>query len=253
MRTKGMAVLLCVMVFSACAQTRTVKTGIYEDRRTGVALRKEVNKEAIPFAMGHSHPVEFRAEDLKYLLKSIRYKEKGLFDWSEARQVFTAYGLYHLTPYLLEGFARATPDDEVLFHLTTVKQGRLFGSEGFTNGTMFVKEGKLNCLFANVDIRPDITDIYDGSPRNHYAGALWKLVPNDWQNLVEGVKGTHYNWIEIDIEQGLLEKQKMRERALKELIRRQRSATPTEQKKESEWEDWVPGRPLEGDALNRYR
>jgi len=246
-----MAVLLCVMVFSACAQTRTVKTSIYEDRRTGVALRKEVNREAIPFAMGHSHPVEFKAEDLKYLLKSIHYKEKGLFDWREARQVFTAHGLYHMTPHLLEGFAKATPDDEVLFHITTAKQGMLFGSAGFTNGTMFVQEGKLNCLFANVDIRPDFTDIYDGSPRNHYAGALWKLVTNDWQNLVEGIKGTHYNWIEIDIAQGLLEKQQMKEQALMRQIRRRRIIEKKEQKKKSEWEDWVPGRPLGGDALNR--
>ena len=244
-------VLLCIMVFSACAQTRTVKTSIYQDRRTGVALRKEVNREAIPLAMGHSHPVEFRAEDLKYLLKSILYKEKGLFGWSETKQVFTAYGLYRLTPHLLEGFAKATPDDEVLFHLTSVKRGTFFGSEGFTNGTLFVKEGKLNCLFANIDIRPDIIDMYDGSPRNHYAGALWKLVTNDWQNLVEGVKGTHYNWIEIDIEQGLLEKQQTKERALMRQIKRRRIMKQKEQKKKSGWEDWVPGRPLGGDALNR--
>jgi hypothetical protein len=228
-----------VLAFGSCAQTRTVKTKIYEDRRTGVTLHRAVGRDKVPFAKGYSHPVGFDVEDLKFLLGAIGYHEKGLFGWSEVRGVFTADELYRLTPHMAEAFAKATPDDEVLFRLTTAKRGAFFFSERFTNGRMFVKEGKLNCLFANVDVNPASTDIYDGDPRNYYSGVSWRLAKRDWQSLVEGEKGTHYNWVEMDLERGLAEKGR-RERALREKLERRRAEEISGQPEKSRWEDWEP-------------
>ncbi len=247
MRISGLvAVLLCALAFGSCAQTRTVKTKIYEDRRTGVTLHRAVGRDKVPFAKGYSHPAAFAVDDLKFLLGAIGYQEKGLFGWTEVKRVFTADELYRMTPHMVEAFAKATPDDEVLFRLTTAKRRAFFFSERFTNGRMYVKDGKLNCLFDNVDVSPSSTDIYDGDPRNYYSGTSWRLAKNDWQSLVEDEKGTHYNWIELDIERGLAEKSR-RERALRERLERRRAEEPKVQPEKGHWEDWEPNEAVEGE------
>ena len=112
MRTLGLPILLlCAFFVGSCAHARTVKTKVYEDRRTDVVLRRVVGGDRIPFARGHSHPATFTVEDLKYLLGEIAYREKGLFGWSEIRSVFAADELYRLGPPLVEAFAKATPGD----------------------------------------------------------------------------------------------------------------------------------------------
>jgi len=241
MRTLGVSVLLlAAFVLGSCAQTRTVKVKVYEDRRTGVALRSVVGRDAIPFTKGYSQPVEFQVEDLKYLLRSISYQTKGLFGWSQIKSVFTADELYRLTPHLVEAFAEATPDQEVVFHLTSSEKGAIFWSERFTSGSMFVKGKKLNVLFANIDVNPDSSEIYDGDPRNYYSGVLWRLVKTDWQNLAEGEKEIHYNWVEIEFEPQLAEK-KQAEEALRKKRERARATRQRIIQEKTGWEDWEPG------------
>jgi len=226
---------LCV----SCAQSRSVRTTIYEDRRTGVTLRKVVGHEAESLATVCSHPINFETEDMKYLLRSIHYREKGLFGWSDVVPVFSADELYRITPHFVDAFSRAAPDEHVLFRLTTAKQGALFSSERFTNGRMFVKDEELNCLFANINIRPDQEGIYDGNPVNNYAGVFWKLEPGNWQNLVEGKNGVHYNWVALDSERGLEEK-RLRDQAARERAERRRAGKETQERRKVGWEDWEP-------------
>ena len=98
------------------------------------------------------------------------------------------------------------------------------------------------CIFGNINIRTgsmhdsndDSYDI-DDDPRREYGGSLTKLVTNDWQKLVEGPKGVHYNWIEIEIEEALAEKATSRRRA------QRRHAIQQKRERESVyWEDWEP-------------
>ncbi len=241
MRTLGcLVLLLSVFVLGSCAQTRTVKVKVYQDRRTGVALRSVVGRDAVPFVKGYSHPVEFKLDDLKYLLRSISYQTKGLFGWSQVRNVFSADELYRLAPHLIEAFAQATPDQEVVFHLTSSEKGASFWSERFTSGSMFVKDKKLDVLFANVDVNPESSEIYDGDPRNYYAGVLWRLVKADYQSLAQGEKEIHYNWVEMDFEPQLAEKRQAEE-ALVKKRERARAARRRIIQEQTGWEDWEPG------------
>ncbi len=232
-------VFLCVLVVCSCAQTRSVTTRVYEDRRTEVALRRTVGRDSSPLSKNYSHPAEFEESDLKFLLSSIRYQEKGFFEWSELRRVFSADELYRIAPHLVKAFAEASPDDEIVFGLKSAKPGVLFASERFTNGTMFVRDKKLNCLFSNLNIKPGLTEPYDANPRKYYAGQLWRLDARDWHTLVEGDKGIHYNWIELDIEQGLAKKRRIEE-AYKRRLERRQTREPRRKPEEVQWEDWEP-------------
>ncbi|MBI5116936.1 hypothetical protein HZA56_10730 [Candidatus Poribacteria bacterium] len=229
------ALSVCLVAICSCAQTKSVK--IYEDLRTGVALRKVIPRDAPSSMPPYSHPFSFQLEDLKFLLSTIGYSEKGFFGWSEAPRVFSAEELYRLTPHLVQAFERAAPEEEVLFHLTTAKPGMVFASDRFTSGAMFVKDKKLNCLFANVNIRPHVTEAQDGDPRIYYSGALWRLAKGEWQTLFEDEKGTHHNWIVLDIEAGLAEKKRVDQSVRQELRRRVFRKRPAEG---TDWQDWQP-------------
>jgi hypothetical protein len=211
-------------------------------------LHRVVEQDDAAIAKDYSHPVQFGVEDLKYLLSTIAYEEKGLFGWSEARSVFTADELYRLGPHLVEAFAQATPDDEVVFQLTSAKPGLIFASERFTNGRLFLKDKNLNCVFANVNLRPDMDSVYDGEPRNYYAGTLWRLVIREGQTLAEGKKGTHYNWLMMDWETILKEK-KLRDQARREQLQKRRVLKMKQQQQqrqqETGWTDWESDEVLE--------
>ncbi len=244
MRTFCLSLLL-PFILCACAQTRDIKTTIHKDRYTEVELLRVVGGEEPAPGGDYSHPFAFDTENLKYMLKGIRYEEKGLFGWADARAVFSAGELYRLAPHLVEGFARATPGDELVFSSTAAKPGALFSSKRLTNGSMFIKGGKLNCLFANIDTRDAASDAYDGSPRKTYGGASSRLVTNDWQSLVLGERGIHYNWIEIEIDSALAEKA-----GLERILRRRaevREAVERQEVRESVgWEDWDPDGTIPG-------
>ncbi|NQU08423.1 MAG: hypothetical protein HQ583_07660 [Candidatus Abyssubacteria bacterium] len=236
--------LLFALAAGGCAQTRTIKTPIYEDRRLEVTLHRVVGPDSIPLEKGYSHPVDFKVEDLKYFLRSIRYREKTLFGWSDAKRVFSAAELYRMTPHLVDAFAKAEPDDEVVFRSDAAKSGTLFSSERLTGGRMFLRNGKLNCIFGNINANPQAPDIFEGDPRKVYAGALSELVTNDWQNLVAGERGTHYNWIELDWKRALAE-QMQKERALRMRIERRRSIERMRRRETEDWMNWQPDEAFE--------
>jgi hypothetical protein len=242
MRTLYLSLLL-PFVFCACAQTRDIRTTIHKDRHTEVELLRVVGGDEPTAGGDYSHPYAFDIENLKYMLKSIGYEDKSLFGWADARAVFSAGELYRLAPYLVEGFAKATPGDEVVFSSTAAKPGALFSSKRLTNGSMFVSNGKLNCLFANISTRDEASEAYDGDPRRKYGGASSRLVTSGWQSLVEGAGGIHYNWIAIEIDLAIAEKA-----GLERTTRRQTEVRETiERRKVREsvyWEEWVPDKAM---------
>ncbi len=236
--------LLAPLVFCACAQTRSVTTPIYKDRNLNIPLRKVVDTERSPGVADNSQPAAFEVDELKYILGSVHYEEKRLFGWADARAVVSADEIYWITPHLVEAFAKATPGDEVVFTSRSIKAGALFSSRRFTNGRMFVKGSALNCLFANINVRGEASDAYAGDPRKVYGGASSRLVTNEWQSLVEGEGGVHYNWTEIEVEKALSEKAgidsilKMRAKIRKAVESQRLDETVV-------WEEWEPDRTAE--------
>lgn len=237
------------IIFTSCAHTSSVRTKIFEDRRTSVTLRDWVNRDNKQVDAKYDQPADFAVNDLKYLLGSVGYQEKTLFGWSDVKRVFSADELYRTTPHLVTAFKQAGGGSEVMFRLHSAKPGLVFSAERISDGIMFVKDGKLNCLFSNIDMRSE-TDLYEGNPRKYYAGALWGLVTNDWQKLVEDEGGIHHNWIEIDIEQGLAEKRKVENILQRKLLRKRLPLEKKPQPAQPEnWDDWETDNEVEAPPL----
>lgn len=247
MRTLYLFLLAALsIILSSCAQTRNMKTTIYKDRRIEIQIERLVGPEGDVVGEEYSHPITFSVENLRYILKSIRYEEKSFIGWADAKAVFSADELYCMTPHLVQAFAKATPADEIVFSSEVAKKGMILSSQRFTDGRMFVVDRKLNCLFGNINIRPDISGTYDGNPKRDYGGALSKLVPNDWQEFVVGERGIHYNWIDIDIEVALNEKEN-REEALRESMQRRRVIKKRRLRESADWEEWEVDEAIEID------
>ena len=83
MRVSALIMLLALCACS-CAQTSVVRTRIYEDPRLEISLYRRAASDATQPAAAYSHPADFKVEELKYLLDSIRYREKSLFGWTKA-------------------------------------------------------------------------------------------------------------------------------------------------------------------------
>ena len=237
-------ITLCALCACSCAQTSAVKTRIYADPRLEISLYRSGASGATPPAAAYSHPADFKVEELKYLLGSIRYRDKSLFGWSDTRRVFSASELYRMTPHLVEAFARATPGDEVRFASTAAKRGAIFSSKRFTSGKMFVANKKVNCLFANINSLPDRSEAFGADSGKQYSSSMAMLVTNDWQSLGVDEKGTRDTRIEIDYESGLAEMAELN-RALKEHSERRPVLRPRRPRGTGDWEDWDPGRSLD--------
>ncbi len=238
MRITLLVVAACMLVLTGCAQTRTVRTEIYRDRQTEVELKRVVSPDGQPVPRGYSHPASFQPDEIKYLLASLRFRERGLLGWSEAKRVFSSQELYRLAPPLIEAFAKATSDDEISFRLLSPKPALVFFTDRITDGSMFVKDSKLNVVFGNVDINPNATEIYEGDPRRFYAGLLWEVAPKEWHRLVKDERGIHYNWVELDTPTGLAQM-----RRVQQLLLRQRSRKEIERirvMEDMDWSDWEP-------------
>jgi hypothetical protein len=209
-----------------------------------VELRRRVGTDSGSTAKGYSHPRDFPKDEIKFLLGSIRYQDKALLGWADAKAVFSAHELYVIAPHIVEAFNMASTDDEVAFKSNISKSGVIFSSKRYSDGVMFVKNGKLNCAFANINIRPGVSDIYEGDPRKLTAGGLSRLVTNPWQSLHTSEKGTHDNWIMIDVEEALIEKAAV-ERALKRHRKVLKRRKQQRLRESVEWEDWSTDTPIE--------
>jgi hypothetical protein len=208
-----------------------------------VVLYNVAGSDTASQGIGYSHPTTFSVNDLKYILRSIGYQDKGLFGWTTPRAVFAANELYRIAPYLVEAFSKAKPGDDIAFSSEAAKSGGFFASSRVTSRRMFVKDKKLNCIFRDINIRADDAEDYGRDPRREYGGALTRLTTNDWQELVTGEKGVHYNWIEIEIEQAMAAKASS-ERAQRARTLRRRAVEQERERESVYWEDWEPDKAL---------
>ena len=235
--------ILSLVLFS-CAGRQIATRPILMDRDAEVLLSRNTAEGYIPDGGSYSHPAVFTEQELKFLLGSIMHQDKALIGWSESEPVFSGHELDGIIPHFIEAFAMAGTGEDILFRSELAKSTGLLASHRFTDGRMFVRGGKLNCMFANASIQPDITRVYEGDPRKLYGGALSRLVTNSWQTLAKDGKGVHHNWVVMDIEAAYAEKLG----AEKTLIRRNEIRREIKEKRErdsADWEDWDAGQAVE--------
>ena len=184
------------------------------------------------------------------VLEKARSAAADFLNTRRPEEIVFGSNMTSLTFNISRSLARTwNPGDEIVFSSDAAKSGGLFSSARLTSGRMFVKNGKLNCIFGNINIRTGNMNDYDrdayddDDPRREYGGSLARLTTNDWQELVVGKKGVHYNWIAIEIEQAMAAKTNS-ERARKARAIKRRTIEQERERESVYWEDWEPDKAL---------
>ena len=113
--------LLCVLMggvtAAGCARLPYTTTVVHEDRRVIVSLQRD--PDAAPF----THPVELQADDLSAVLSGFSFREKQRLPlrWFAEevppKKIFRTDEMQAIVPFLVEGLAKAAPDERVYFQV----------------------------------------------------------------------------------------------------------------------------------------
>ena len=100
-----------------CARLPYTTSVVHEDRRVVVSLQRD--PDAVPF----THPVQLRADELSAVLEGFSFREKQRLPlrWFAEevppKKIFRSDEMQAVVPFLVEGLAKAAPDERVYFQV----------------------------------------------------------------------------------------------------------------------------------------
>jgi len=187
----GLAVFLAAS--SACAFSLSKTEVIFKEGRDTWVKIKRGNKKLRPF----DHPCEWSEEEIKQAFSTVRYTRtssmaKLLKKDEKNFELFTEEEIDKLAGYIVEAFSRADSDGWVDFSISIFRGQLIIGSHYVTDGVMFVKDGKLNIAFRNINQKkaPD-EELNTYDPTKGFR-AMVELVKMPGQELREE------NWVVMD-------------------------------------------------------
>lgn len=160
-------IFLLYVFFGPAIALAAKTTYIYTDRRFHFVKRSELKEKEFRKRHEANHPYEFTGEQLTALLENVRVsKNMVILGEVVEREVFTPSSLSLLTPYLLQAFREAKPNEEVVFSFMTrrstsgIQDNRLTIVESWVQGKyLHVKFRKLlaKMNITNYDKMGDVT------------------------------------------------------------------------------------------------
>lgn len=102
---------------AACARLPYTTSVVHEDRRVIVSLQRD------PDAVAFTHPVQLRADELSAVLGGFSFREKQRLPlrWFAEeippKKIFRSDEMEAVVPFLVEGLAKAAPDERVYFQV----------------------------------------------------------------------------------------------------------------------------------------
>jgi hypothetical protein len=117
-----------------------------------VKLEKLKKGEAEQMAL--SHPYTFTAEQMANILRSLVYSRQALFtDKVKSRQVFEEEYVEQYTPFLVEAFAKATPEQRVAMSVAQQRPLLIIRNDRLTQVRMWVAKDGLHVLFIKTEAK----------------------------------------------------------------------------------------------------
>lgn len=133
-------------------------TYIYTDRKYHFVKRVELKKKELKARGEADHPHTFDALALRELLAGIEVsKQLVLAKKVEEREVFNKHGLDFLVPHLVEAFAQAQPDEQIVFSVILRKPRVVFQDTHLTLAEAWIQEGFLHLHFRKLMAKIDLT------------------------------------------------------------------------------------------------
>lgn len=140
--------IISAAFFSACTNTKWVRTTVAERYDFNVTLEQQQEKGTV-IQKKFAHPYEIDLSDLEKLMGDLKYIEKsGLMRTEKQSPVFQAVEIDRLAPVLALTLAKADASQRIRF--TSFNQGDLviFSVSRKTEGVIFIEPaGRLNIAF----------------------------------------------------------------------------------------------------------
>jgi hypothetical protein len=108
-------VLIAEVITAGCARLPYTTTVVHEDRRVIVSLQRD------PDARAFTHPAHLQADEISAVLNGFSFREKQRLPlrWFAEevppKKIFRSDELQAVVPFLMEGLAKAAPDERVYF------------------------------------------------------------------------------------------------------------------------------------------
>ena len=166
--------------------------GVRLEARYGHGQSHGYDSASMPF----NHPAAFSRAEVEAILKGIRVQlRKGLLTIRDSesgpKEAFTESERRALAPVLVEAFAKARPDEWVVFFLSHPRGREAVHRGGpgvieVTSGGFFVEERQLHLALANYRSAvsmPSILDQLRSDPLRPVGAAFYELVPGAHQTL----------------------------------------------------------------------
>ena len=179
-RVFSLAVIVAgLVVFSLSAYSLDLLPHWFSSKDTdGVAVFdggdqyvKLVQREKAPGeSAANDQPVNFTADQIRTALAQLKVNRvTGLFDDTvESIPIFNTSELNLLGDALSRALKIATPDQDILFRVLSLHEGKLFKDRLSTSGRVFYQGGDLNIILG--DFHRELTEQNDQKTRNLQAG-----------------------------------------------------------------------------------
>jgi hypothetical protein len=203
---KRKKIIAIAMMFCLClgASLFTKTKSIWRKNEFNYVKLGKANKELGKL----DHPAEISPEQMRQILKSLKYSRSWLNITGEiGKKTTKQYDLFlpeeieELGTYLSQALQAADSGQWVDFSLQAVRNKLSFiGSERISDGLVFVKEGKLNFVMRDVGEPVGAEErVVTTDPFKYYSGSS-AFIPGPGQELAKNKKGkTMKNWLLIDL------------------------------------------------------
>ena len=133
--------LLLICAISGCVSVPRVQTPLFEGRQGSISLRvfAEPKKRA-------QHPIVLEPHIIRGILKGLYVQEtqtileSALTNNKLPVQAFTQEEINFLFPHLIAGLAKATPEEEIVFHLRSTRSHR----KQYTTGSLYCADSTVH-------------------------------------------------------------------------------------------------------------
>ena len=151
-------IIASVVLFTACAGSRWVRTPVVKDRDFVIAFEQREENGAVVTG-AYAHPVDIAPDDLARLMRELTYVEQaGLMVGKTTGNVFQAQEVDRLAPALADALKDADGSQRIRFTSYNRGRGLIFSVSRETEGVVFAEAGnRLNIAFARINsrIEPD--------------------------------------------------------------------------------------------------
>jgi hypothetical protein len=138
-----------VLLGVAACRSTFHEVPVYKDGPVRVSLRSSAKDGGGP-PTRYEHPATLSSERLEEILAAVGVEEHSFFAWRGEGALLAGEDAAQLAPKLADGLRKARADQWVYFSVRNTPKRMTFGVVRFSDGSAFVKEGKLNLVFDNI-------------------------------------------------------------------------------------------------------